>query len=141
MNISKKNKEIIVEELKNIAKKMKESNDLFEKMYFFSASYSCINRIFNLEFDPTLVLVHMVLQNAYTVIRGRVELLARGQDRAIKIPKEFFNILQETISDIANNISENNKDELFKNLQKIANLSYLTTGNGNYLFQKGMLKI
>ena len=141
MNISKKYKEIIVKELRYVAKKMKESNDLFEKMYFFSASYSCLNRIFNLEFDSTLVFTHVVLQNAYNAIKGRSELLVRGQDRAIKIPKDFFNILQETIVDIANNIEKNNKDELFENLQKISNLSYLTTGNGNYLYQKGILKI
>ena len=71
MNISKKYKEIIVEELRYVAKKMKESNDLFEKMYFFSASYSCLNRIFNLEFDSTLVFTHVVLQNAYNAIKGR----------------------------------------------------------------------
>lgn len=141
MNISKNYKKIIVEELKNIAKKMKESNDPFEKMYFFSASYSCVNRIFNFEFDPTLIFTHMVLQNAYNAIRGRIELLARGQDTLIKIPTNFYNILQETIVDIADNIDKNNKSELFENLQKIANLSYLTTGNGYYLFQKGMLKI
>lgn len=141
MNISKQYKEIIIEELNNVAIKMRESNDFAEKMYFFSAAYTMMHRIFNLEFNPTLVLIHMVLQTAYSAIRGRVEVLISGQDRVVKIPEGFFDSLQETILDIANNISKDDKNELFKNLQKIANLSYVTTGNGYYLFQKGMLKI
>jgi ABC-type protease/lipase transport system fused ATPase/permease subunit len=141
MNISNHYKEIIVEELKNVATKMKESNDITDKLYFFSAAFAILDRIFNLEFNPTLVLIHMVLQTAYFTISGRVEALIRGQDKVVKIPERFFDSLQETILDIANNISKDDKNELFKNLQKIANLSYVTTGNGYYLFKKGMLKI
>ena len=141
MNISKHYKEIIVEELKSIAKKMKDTSDLKEKIFFFSATYSTMNRIFNLEFNPTLVLIHMVLQNAYLSISGRVEASIRGQDRAIKIPNGLFDALQEKIVDLAEIINKDNKNELFINLQEIANISYLTTGNGYYLFQKGILKI
>lgn len=141
MKISKHYKEIIVEELKNVAIKMSEANDFAEKMYFFSAAYSMVHRIFNLEFNPTLVLIHTILNNAYSRISARIESVIRGQDRAVKIPKELFNSLQETIMDIADNISKDDENELFKNLRKIANLSYSTTGNGYYLFQKGILKI
>jgi len=141
MNISNNYKKIIVEEFKNVATKMKESNDITDKLYFFSASFAILDRIFNLEFNPTLVLIHMVLQNAHFTIRGRAEALIRGQDKVVEIPPGFFDNLQETILDIANSISKDDKNELFKNLQKIANLSYITTGNGYYLFTKGMLKI
>lgn len=141
MNVSKQYKEIIIEELNNVAIKMKESDDINEKMYFFSAAYSMVQRIFNLEFNPTLVLIHMILNTTYSTISGRIEVVKRGQDRAVKIPKGLFDNLQETIVDIADNISKDDENELFKNLQKIANLSYSTTGNGYYLFQKGMLKI
>ena len=141
MNISKQYKEIIIEELNNVAIKMKESDDITEKMYFFSAAYGMVHRIFNLEFNPTLVLIHTILNTAYSTISGRIEAATRGQDRAVKIPKGLFDSLQETIMDIADNISKDDENELFKNLRKIANLSYSTTGNGYYLFQKGMLKI
>jgi len=141
MNISKQYKEIIIEELNNVAIKMKESDDITEKMYFFSAAYGMVHRIFNLEFNPTLVLIHTILNTAYSTISGRIEAATRGQDRAVKIPKRLFDGLQETIMDIADNISKDDENELFKNLQKIANLGYSTTGNGYYLFQKGMLKI
>lgn len=141
MNISKQYKEIIIEELNNVAIKMKESDDLAEKMYFFSAAYGMVHRIFNLEFNPTLVLIHTILNTAYSTISGRIEAVTRGQDRAVKIPKGLFDSLQKTIVDIADNISKDDENKLFKNLQKIVNLSYATTGNGYYLFQKGMLRI
>jgi hypothetical protein len=141
MNISKQYKEIIVEELKSIAKKMTETSDITEKIYFFSATYSIMNRIFNLEFSPTLVLIHMVLQNAYLSISERVNASITGRDKAVKIPSGLFDVLQEKILDLAEIINKDNKNELFINLQEIANISYSTTGNGYYLFQKGMLKI
>ncbi len=141
MKISKQYKKIIIEEFYNVAKKMKQSNDLTEKMFFFSATYAVINRVFNIEFNPTLIFIHMVLNNAYTAIIGRIEAETRGQSIAIKIPKEFFNILEEAIIDIANSINKDNKNELFEALQKITNLSYLTTGNGYYLFTQGKLTI
>jgi len=141
MKISKQYKKIIIEEFYNVVKKMKQSNDLTEKMFFFSATYAVINRVFNIEFNPTLIFIHMVLNNAYTAIIGRIEAETRGQSIAIKIPKEFFNILEEAIIDIANSINKDNKNELFETLQKITNLSYLTTGNGYYLFTQGKLTI
>jgi hypothetical protein len=100
-----------------------------------------MNRIFNLEFSPTLVLIHMVLQNAYLSISERVNASITGRDKAVKIPSGLFDVLQEKILDLAEIINKDNKNELFINLQEIANISYSTTGNGYYLFQKGMLKI
>jgi hypothetical protein len=141
MKISEKYKKIIIEEFYNVVSKMKQSNDRSEKMFFFSATYAVINRIFNIEFNPTLIFIHMVLSNAYPAIIGRIDAERRGQSLAIKIPKEFFNILEDAIIDIAESMNKDNKSDLFEALQKITNLSYLTTGNGYYLFTKGKLTI
>ena len=141
MNIQGNYKRIIAKEFRGIVEKMKDTKDLSEKMYFFSATYGVVSRIFNLEFDPALVFTHFVLNAAGSTINGRLLVLKGGQDNVVKIPEGLFDSLQNIIEKLAENIETGNKDELFTNLQKIANIAFTTTGNGYYLYQKGMLKI
>lgn len=141
MNIPENYKIIIVKEFREIVEKMKGTEDLSEKMYFFSATYGVVSRVFNLEFDPILVFAHMVLNAAHSTINARLLALMGQQDKVIQIPENLFDSLQKAVERLAANIETGNKDEFFKNLQKIANLSFATTGNGYYLFKKGMLKI
>ena len=141
MNIQGNYKKIIAKEFREIAEKMKDTKDLSEKMYFFTATYGVVARVFNLEFDPALVFTHFVLSAAGSTISGRWLALKSGQDSAVKIPEDLFDRLQKVIGKLAENIETGNKDELFKNLQKIANIAFTTTGNGYYLYQKGILKI
>ena len=141
MNIPGNYKKVIAKEFRGIVEKMKGTKDLSEKMYFFSATYGVVSRVFNLEFDPVLVFAHFVLNAACSTINGRLLALKGGQDNVVQIPENLFDSLQKAVERLAENIETGNKDEFFKNLQKIANLSFATTGNGYYLFRKGMLKI
>jgi hypothetical protein len=141
MNVSENYKNIIAKEFREVVEKMKETKDLSEKMYFFSATYGVVSRVFNLDFDPVLVFVHLILNAAYDTINGRLMALKGRQDEVVQIPENLFDSLQKAVERLAENIETGNKNELFKNLQKIANLSFATTGNGYYLFKKGMLKI
>ena len=141
MNISGNYKKVISKEFLGIVEKMKDTKDLSGKMYFFSATYGVISRVFNLEFDSALVFAHFVLNAACNTINGRLLALKAGQDNVVQIPEGLFDSLQKVIEKLAENIETGNEEELFKNLQKIANIAFTTTGNGYYLYQKGMLKI
>ncbi len=141
MNISGNYKKVIAKEFRGIVEKMKGTKNLSEKMYFFSATYGVVSRVFNLEFDPALVFTHFVINAACSTINGRLLALKGGQDNVVQIPEGLFDSLQKVIEKLAENIETGNEDKLFKNLQKIANIAFTTTGNGYYLYQKGMLKI
>ncbi len=141
MNISDEHRRIIVDEFRSIAARMRDTSDQYRKLYWFSAAYGVVTRVFNLEFDATLVFIHMVLNGAYNTINARAAAISQGTDRAINIPEGLFDSLNEVLEELAENIETDNEQDIFRNLQRIANLTYVTTGNGYYLYQKGLLQL
>lgn len=141
MKISDNYKKIIVDEFRSVAGKMKETEDLSKKLYWFSAAYGVVFRIFNLEFDATLVFLNWILNAAYSTISMRLAAIREGSDKTVDIPEGLFDSLQEVVEELAQNIEMENEHDIFKNLQRIANLAYATTGNGYYLYQKGVLQL
>ena len=141
MNISDEHRRIIVDEFRSVAARMRETSDEYRKLYWFSAIYGVLTRVFNLEFDATLVFIHVLLNGAYNTINARAAAISQGRDRAINIPEGLFDSLNEVLEELAGNIETDNEQDIFRNLQKIANLTYVTTGNGYYLYQKGLLQL
>ena len=72
-------------------------------------------------------------------MRTRSDIIILGKDTVIDFPEGFFEKLSECLEELAKNI-ENNQDT-YAVLQKISLLAYISTGNGYYLYQKGILKI
>ena len=139
MKLSDDARKKIANEFKYVAKSMREEKDIMQKIYFFSATYAMVQRIFNLEFDPYLVLMHNVLQNTYMTINGVLIAITTGQERAIKIPNILFSSLADATDALGDAILK--EKDTTEALQKIATLSFAATGNGYYLCQKGTLKI
>ena len=139
MELSDNSRTIIADEFKYVTKKIREEQDIAQKLYFFSGSYALIQRIFNLEYDSSLILVHDVLQSTYMAINGRLNSIISGEEKVIKLPEELFSSLAKAVDDLGDAIL--NKRDSSESLQKIATISFVTTGNGYYLYQKGILKI
>jgi len=139
MELSDNLRQVVTDELRYVAERIREEKDSARKNYFFSAAYAVVYRGFNLEFDPGLVLVHDVLQRTYRNIDTRLTAIGSGQERAIKVPEGLFDRLAKHLDELSNAIY-NNKD-INEPLSKIAVISYVTTGNGYYLYKKGILKI
>ena len=138
MEISAKNKKILVNEIRTAVEYMSENNDARQKMFFFSAVFGIVNRIMNIECDPELVFIHQVTNAAYSTINTNLVMATQGQS-APTIPPSVFDKLQENLEDLATYIEEGKKT--YPVLQRISNLAYSTSGNGYYLFLKGLLKI
>ena len=141
MHISDNYKSLIVNEFRKVANEMKKSTYPSKKLYWFSATYGIVYRIFNLEFDDTLVCIHVILNATYNLISARADSIRKGTDAAIDLPQDLFENLQKTIEDLSDNIEDNNEHEIFKNLQKMAKIAYATTGNGYYLYIQGELQL
>jgi len=142
MKISDSNRGIIVNEFRNASRKMKENEDYYDKLFWFSSTYGIVQRVFNFEFEPILIFTHQTLQGVYKLLYDRISSLITTPDKSIAIPaKEIFDNLEELVENLADNIEKNNDNSMYKNLQKISNLGYIATGNGYYLFLKGLLKI
>jgi hypothetical protein len=129
----------LVNEIKFVAEKMRTEKDLRAKVYYFSGIHGEMFRIFNFHFDPQLLFAHNVLNYAYEAMRARSDAIVMGRDALIDFPDGFFDRLCECLEKLASAI-ENDQDP-YPVLQDISCLVYVTTGNGYYLFQKGVLRI
>ena len=139
MEIKSYLKETLVSELRLVAEKMKEEEDIRKKHYFFSATYGMVHRIFNINFNPELVLIHNVLNMAYSTTDALLRTIESGEERVIQIPDNFFNRLASLTEELATAIEEDKN--IYEVLQKMAILAYSLSGNGYYLYQKGIIKV
>lgn len=141
MKISDDSLDKIVDEFNYVAKEMQATDDPFKKMFLFSATYGIIQRLINVEYDPHLIYIHLVLQTTYERINSRLNSLVSGMDKAIDFPDVIFDKLPDIVIQLAEQIHSCSQIGINNKLEEIATLSYLTTGNGYYLFQKGLLKV
>jgi len=56
---------LLVEELKKVAKLMKDEPDPRKKLYYFSAAFGAVDRVIRVRYDRELSLVAQVLQYTY----------------------------------------------------------------------------
>jgi len=139
MNIPDNSKKTIVSEFRYVAEKMREEKQSAQKLYFFSAAYAVVLRILNLEFDSTLVFIYNVLQHTHAIISTTATRNEEEEERVIQIPEKVFESLTEALEELSNKIEKD--ADVSPTLQKISNIAYVTTGNGYYLYQKGILQI
>jgi hypothetical protein len=135
MEISNQNKSVILDEIDFVLEKMKTAKDPLRKLYFFSGIYAVIQRVFNIEYDEDLVFAHLILNETYKAFMAR---LKPGEPQ-IGLREEQLDRLQALAEQLAENFSSNR--DLYSTLREFSILAYSTTGNGNYLLEKGMLHL
>ena len=141
MNLSKEKKTIIIDEFNKIHSLMKGTNNISEKIFYFSAGHAMVSRVFNIEFDPLLILMHSVLQTTHSYINSFMSSISNKQNMFFSIPKNYFNILENTLKGLTQSIENDDDDKIYRDLQKLSTLGYIATGNGNYLYKKGLIKL
>lgn len=140
VNMSEPYRTLLADEIKLICEKIKDEPDINTKLFYYSAIHSAVQRIFNLNdrFDPQLVFIHTALLFSYTQILQRMNHIVAG-DRLITLPTDFFDKLINYLNQLESNI-RNNEDH-YTALENIIVLTYITGGNGYYLYQTGKLKL
>jgi hypothetical protein len=141
LKISKENKKIIVDEFVKVFELMNGTKNTREKLFYFSATYAMVSRILNIEYDPMLVLIHSVLSSTYSNINSFINNVANSKETFYIIPENYFGILESTLKKITKSIDSNNEPNIYDALKGFSVLAYIFTGNGNYLYKKGTLKI
>ena len=139
MEIDDQFKNILVEEFRLVASKIRDESDMRRKNFFFSAAYGVVHRIINIDFDPELVIIHNVLNSTYTIVNNLQISIESGTEKIIRIPMFLFDKLADLLDELAGAIQEGKNT--YEIIQKIAVLSYMLTGNGYYLYQKGIIEV
>ena len=135
MKITEENKKKLISEIKFVLEKMKEATDPNNKLYYFSAIFGIMNRIYNLESAPDLVFAHFVLVSTHREISARLH----DPEKVIELPEGFFDKLYEATAELLDVIEK--KKNPYEALRQFVLLGYITTGNGYYLYQKGLIKL
>ncbi|PWI46404.1 hypothetical protein CEE45_16990 [Candidatus Heimdallarchaeota archaeon B3_Heim] len=135
MKIKEDTRKKLIDEIKFIIKKMEKEAEPKQKLFYFSAIYGVVSRIFNLEYDPELVFAYTILNLTYNHINARIA----HEEKIIEIPDELFDKLVNASKEFLNKIEKN--ESLCDALQKFAEIGYATTGNGYYLYQRGLLRL
>ncbi|MCK4735382.1 MAG: hypothetical protein KAT65_23215 [Methanophagales archaeon] len=139
MEIDEQFKNILVEEFRLVASKIREESDTRRKNFFFSAAHGVVFRSININFDPELVVIHNVLNSTYTLLYSLQTSIDSGNEKIIQIPLLLFDKLADLLDELAGAIQES--QNTYEIIQKIAILSYMLTGNGYYLYQKGIIEV
>ncbi|MFC1946762.1 hypothetical protein ACFLXY_02445 [Chloroflexota bacterium] len=139
MNLSLEMKKALVDEIKFVLKNMRSTNVASQKWYFFSAVHAVAQRIVNLEYDPELIFINQVFQLTYNMVNARLNAMSTGQEGVVGVPDNLFQKVEGEIEKLISLLEENQVS--YPVLERLINIAYCTTGNGYYLYIKGMLKI
>jgi len=135
MKLSKENKKKLIDEIRFVIGQMKQQEDPETKLYYFSAIFGIMPRIFNIDFNEDLIFAHFIISSTYNNINQRI----KNPDKVIKLPDELFDRLLAITEELLVAIEKD--QNLYDVLKKFTLLGYVTIGNGYYLYKKGMLKI
>jgi hypothetical protein len=133
----------LAKEYRYAATKMQGSSHPMQKLYYFSVLFGEAQRILNWEWDRDVALIHMVTQQAYN------QLISLAQNPIIgSLPIEWpkvYEKLTQTTSDLATYMEKtgdtDNIEELCGILGRLAEITYAVSGNGAYLYEKGLIKL
>ena len=133
----------LASEYRFVANNMAEEPDPAKKMYWFSGFFGEATRMLNQSWDAELALIHQVTQDAYRQINGRVSESVSGQDTVIGLNEEIPPELTKVSDQLASLFESQTADgtRLLSILARIAELAFLSTGNGYYLYRKGHLRL
>ena len=136
-------KQRLAQDYSYAATKMREAATPAKKLFYFSIFYAEAQRVLNWEWDRDLALVYQVTQQTYNQINATTQNPVLGilpVDGAI-----LYEQLTKTASDLATYFEKTDDDtnskELCQILGRLAELAYVSSGNGSYLYEKGLIKI
>jgi hypothetical protein len=139
MNLPKEYRQIIINEFEEIENRLPGIQFPQDKLYFFTAAFGIINRVFNIHFDPLLVFMHQILNSAHIAISERYQNHAPTLTGGM--PQEMIDLLFVYLSELKIAFQEEDENKIRSVLEKFSILSYAVTGNGFYLYLKGVLTL
>ncbi len=131
-------KKELIKELRLVEALMKKEEDLDKKIYYFSAAYGITNRTYRYSFSKDVLLADLVLNNGYQTLLDRAQRIKAG-DRSVLLEEIHFEKIEEGLRQLADAFE---KDEsILEPLENILTAVFSTSGAGNYIRGKGLLKL
>jgi hypothetical protein len=128
----------LVQELRRVENLMRRESSFEKKIYYFSAAYGITSRTFRYYFSKDILLADFVLQGAYNLLMDRINRLKAG-DKTVSLDEVPFEKISDGLKLLADRIDA--KENVQDALEIILTAAYATTGPGNYLREKGDIKL
>lgn len=132
-------KKELVAELREVARRMQEEKDPEKKIYYFSAGYGITSRTYRYSFSRDVLLADFVLNASYQSLVERVRMMKAGDHNVVLDNKIFDNIEQGLLMLADAFEKENPKTQ--EALEQILTASFVASGPGNYLREKGAVTL
>ena len=133
----------LAKEYRYAVTKMQEVTPPARKLFYFSVIFGDAQRILNWEWSRNLALIHSVTQHVHTQINSSMQAAALNQATPMDWAA-IFDALTVGYSNLAayfeKKETENSGEELCQILGYLAEIGFTVTGNGSYLYEKGIIK-
>lgn len=131
-------KKELVKELRLVEALMKKEENIEKKIYLFSAAYGITSRTYRYSFSDDVLLADFVLMSCYQSLGDRFQRIRSG-DTTVKLEDIHFKKIEEGLRLLADAFEKN--ESILEPLKIISTTAFSTQGAGNYLREKGMLKL
>ena len=129
----------LINEIRYCSNKMIEQKDLQRKMFFYEQIQYAVARTMEFSYDRHLSFIELVLEISHKVISKRVDAIVTEEDTTVPLISGFIERLVENSNELATKIEKD--EDTFETLEKIVELTYLTTESGYYQSMKGQIKL
>jgi len=141
--LHKEYKQRLATEYRLAANKMQQVAPAARKLFYFSIFFAEAQRVINWEWNRDLVLIYEIGKQAHAQINAASQSPVLG---ALPIDmKMVYEQLTIIASDLASYFEKaedtTDSNELYEILGRLAEISYSTSGNGSYLYEKGLIKL
>ena len=128
----------IVAELRRVELMMRKEEKVEKKIYYFSAAYGITSRTLRYSFTEEYLLADFVLNTSYNGLMERFKRIRSG-DSTVELEPVHFDRIQSGLKALADAFES--KTSILVPLEEILTAMYATTGPGNYLREKGLLRL
>jgi len=128
----------LAEELRRVENMIRQEPSVEKKIYYFSAAYGITNRTYRYSFSKDILVADLLLTGIYNMMMERLNMI-KGGNNTVPINPLVFEKICDGLRELAG-CFESGKS-VFDPLGTIAVAGFSMTGPGNYLKEKGDLKI
>jgi hypothetical protein len=143
MKLPKELKQRLAEDYRFAVTKMQQEKMPAKKLFYYSIFFSEAQRALNWAWDRDLALVQVVTQQSHTQINAAFQAGLLGGALPIDpatVIEQLTKVASELTTYFEKAEAENSREELYEILGRLAEVSYVSGGNGSYLYDKGDIK-
>lgn len=128
----------LVQELRRVETLIKKESSMEKKVYYLSAAYGITSRTIRYRFTKDVLMADFVLQTTYRILSDRISRMKSG-DTTVDIREDIFDKICENLKMLADRLEK--EETIQEPLENMLTIAFVTTGPGNYLHEKGEIKI